>query len=118
MVGSGSRTATFMSHEGALPRAHGGRAMTRLLLCILILGGTVAFLSCGSSLDGGGSPGTDGTGPTGGSGGTPCGTGCDGTGPAGGRGGAAGITADGAGPTGGRGGTGFGDGTGPVGGRG
>ena len=53
--------------------------MIRLWLCILILGGTVAFLSCGDSLDGN-TGGGDGGGPS---------TGSDGGGPAGGRGGSA-----------------------------
>ena len=83
--------------------------MTRLVLCIFILGGTVAFLSCGDSLDGGnttghggrgGFVGMDGTGP----GGT---TGSDGVGPVAGTGGAGAC-----------GGFGCGDGTGPVAGRG
>ena len=118
--------------------------MTRLVLCILILGGTVAFLSCGDSLDGngpmgghGGTTGLGGSGATGigGSGGTGyctecCGTGCDGAGPAGGRGGTGATGIGGSGGTGGfgpcdglgtgcggRGGTLGSDGTGPVGGR-
>ena len=103
--------------------------MTRLLLCILLLGGTVAFLSCSDSLDDntgaggkGGGGGRDGAGPVAGRGGTgACGnTDCDGEGPSGGRGGSAGTGGsfsgwDGSGPPGGTTGT---DGTGPSGGRG
>jgi hypothetical protein len=103
--------------------------MTRLVLCIFILSGTVAFLSCGDSLDGGNTTGVGGRGGTyGGDGAGPGGRGgfgacgyqyCDGSGPVAGTG-----WSDGAGPVGGttggggRGGFIGGDGIGPVAGRG
>ena len=115
--------------------------MTRLVLCIFILGGTVAFLSCGDSLDGnttgtgnatghggrggtafedgsgpfGGTTGSDGIGPVAGTGGCPFGCG-DGTGPTGGRGGAGATGVGGSGGTGGRFCDGFGTGCGGRGG--
>jgi hypothetical protein len=105
--------------------------MIRLWLCVMALGGTLAFLSCSSdSLNPDGGVGTAGTGAAGGrgggggttgvggSGGGP-GGGPDGGGPLGGRGGGCPAACDGSGPVAGRGGSGgIGDGGGGAGGGG